>query len=44
MYRREHSSRKTQRKSFAFGKEWWISCTSIRPNDDEWDYWRASQE
>ena len=38
----EHSSRKTQRKSLAFGKEWWIFCTSIRPNDDEWDVWRAS--
>ena len=38
----EHSSRKTQRKKLAFGKEWWIFCTSIKPNDDEWDAWRAT--
>lgn len=39
-----HSRRKTQGKSLTFGKEWWIFCTSIRPNDDDWDAWRATMD
>ena len=28
--------------SLTYGKEWWILCTSIRPNDEEWDYWKST--
>ena len=38
----QHSSRKTRNKSLSYGKDWWIYCTSIRPNDGEWDAWRAT--
>ena len=38
----EYSSKKTQRESFSYGKDWWIFCTSIRPDDGDSDAWRAS--
>ena len=38
----EYSSKKTQRESFSYGKDWWIFCASIRPDDGDWDAWRAS--
>ena len=38
----ERSGEKTQRKSITFGKDWWIYCTSIRPDDGEWDDWKAT--
>ena len=38
----DHSSRKKRNKSFSYGKDWWIYCTSIRPNDGEWDAWKVT--
>ena len=38
----QHTSRKTQNKNFSYGKDWWIYCTSIRPNGGEWDAWKAT--
>ena len=38
----EHRRRTTQSESFSFGKDWWICCASIRPEEQEWDAWRAS--
>ena len=37
-----HSSRNTKSRSLAYGKEWWIFCTSIEPNDEDWETWRAT--
>ena len=42
VHRVEHSRRKTRSKSFSFGKDWWVFCTSIRPDAAERDAWRAS--
>lgn len=34
---------KTQTKSFSYGNDWWIYCTSIKPDtDEEWDAWRST--
>ena len=38
----EYSRRKTQRESFSYGKDWWIFCTSITPDDGDWDAWKAT--
>ena len=38
----EHSRRKTQRESFSYGKDWWIFCASIRPDEDGWEAWRGT--
>ena len=38
----EHRRRTTQSESFSYGKDWWIFCASIRPDDEEWEAWRAS--
>ncbi len=38
----KHSNRTKKRQSLSFGKECWIFCTSIRPNDDEWASWRST--
>ena len=42
VHRVEHSRRKSQRESFSYGKDWWIFCASIRPEDGGWDTWRAT--
>ena len=42
VHRVEHSRRKTQSESFSYGKDWWIFCASIRPDDGDWDAWRAT--
>ena len=42
VHRVEHSRRKTRTESFSYGKEWWVFCASIRPDEAEWDAWRAS--
>ena len=42
VHRVEHSRRKTQTESFSYGKDWWVFCASIRPDEAEWDAWRAS--
>ncbi len=42
VHRVEHSRRKTRTESFSYGKDWWIFCASIRPDEAEWDAWRAS--
>ena len=31
---------KSDRKSFSYGKDWWIFCTSIEPMGDDYDTWR----
>ncbi len=35
-------STKTKSKSLAYGKEWWIFCTSIMPKDEEFEAWKAT--
>ena len=42
VHRVEHSRRKTRKESFSYGKDWWVFCASIRPDEAEWDGWRAS--
>ena len=42
VHRVQHSSRKTRTESFSYGKDWWVFCASIRPDEAEWDVWRAS--
>ena len=42
VHRIEHSRRKSQSESFSYGKDWWIFCASIRPDEDEWDAWKAT--
>ena len=38
----EYNRKKTQRKSFSFGKDWWVYCASIRSDGSDWDAWRAT--
>ena len=38
----EHSRRTTKSESSSFGKDWWIFCASIRPDDGDWDEWKAT--
>ena len=40
--RETQTTRTSETRSFAFGKEWWVLCTSIRPEDEEWESWRAT--
>ena len=42
IHRFEYSKRKTQRESISYGNDWWIFCASIRPDDGDWDVWRAT--
>ncbi len=42
VHRVESRRRKTQSESFSYGKDWWIFCASIRPDDGDWDAWRAT--
>ena len=42
VHRVEHSRRKSRSESFSYGKDWWILCTSIRPDEGDWDTWRAT--
>ena len=42
VHRVEYSKRRTQRETFSYGKDWWIFCASVRPDDGGWDAWRAS--
>ena len=42
VHKETHSSRNTKSKSLAYGKEWWIFCTSIIPKDEEWEAWKAT--
>ena len=42
VHRVEYSGRKTQSESFSYGKDWWIFCASIRPDDGDWDAWKAT--
>ena len=37
VHRVEYSRRNTQSESFSYGKDWWIFCASIRPDDGDWD-------
>ena len=42
VHRVEHSRRTTRTESFSYGKDWWIFCASIRPDEAGWDAWRAT--
>ena len=42
VHRVEYSRRKTQSESFSYGKDWWIFCVSIRPDDGDLDAWQAT--
>ena len=42
VHRVEYSKRKTQSESFSYGKDWWIFCASIRPDDGDLDAWKAT--
>ena len=42
VHRVEHSRRRTQTESFSYGKDWWIFCASIRPDDGDWEAWRGT--
>ena len=42
VHRVEHSRRHTQSKSFSYGNDWWIFCTSVRPDEADWDAWRGT--
>ena len=42
VHRVEHRRRKTRTESFSYGKDWWVFCATIRPDEAEWDAWRAS--
>ena len=42
VHRVEHSRRNTRTESFSYGKDWWVFCASLRPDEAEWDAWRAS--
>ena len=42
VHRVEYAKLNTQRESLSYGKDWWIFCASIRPDDDDWDAWKAT--
>ncbi len=42
VYRESHSSWNTKSKNLAYGNEWWVFCTAIKPEDEEWEAWRAT--
>ena len=41
-YRETHTNTETHNESLTYAKEWWILCTSIKPDDEEWDSWRGT--
>ena len=41
-YRETHTNTETHNESLTYGKEWWILCTSVKPDDEEWDSWRGT--
>ena len=36
------SGTNTERKNLKYGNDWWVFCTSIEPDDEEWEPWRAT--
>ena len=40
--RETQTTRTSETRSVAFGKEWWVFCASIRPEDGEWEPWKAT--
>ena len=42
VHRVEYGRRKTLSENLSYGKDWWIFCASIRPEEAEWDTWSAS--
>ena len=42
VHRVEYNKRKTQRESFSYGKDWWMFCASIRPDDGDLDAWKTT--
>ena len=37
-----YSSSNTKSKNLAYGKEWWIFCTSMEPDDEDREAWRST--
>ena len=37
-----YSSSNTKSKNLAYGKEWWIFCTSMKPDDEDREAWRST--
>lgn len=42
VHKAESRRRTTQSETFSYGRDWWIFCASIRPEDGGWDAWRAT--
>ena len=38
----KESHTNTDYESLTYGKEWWVLCTSIKPDGEEWDSWRTT--
>ena len=34
--------RETHTKSYSYGNNWWIYCTSIKPAGEEWEAWQST--
>ena len=41
-FRETRTETNTNNESLTFGKEWWIFCTSLEPEEDEWHEWRST--
>ena len=39
-YRESRTQTNKDYESLTYGKEWWVLCTSIKPDGEEWDNWR----
>ena len=42
VHRVEFGRQKSLSKHLSYGKDWWIFCTSIKPEETDWDSWKAS--
>ena len=42
VHRVEYARQNRQTESSSYGKDWWIFCTSIRPDYGDWDAWKAT--
>ena len=38
----KHTSTNTNSQALTYGKEWWIYCASIKPDQDQWGAWRST--
>ena len=42
VYRETRTSTDTKTRSLRYGKDWWIFCTSMEPEDGGWDAWKQT--